>query len=127
MTEVESTVIDNTELGLHVEDKKEGKKIVKYEIETQGDKECDACGDLEKDVKDNFIPNSEIPIEHKVVEADAKRKEEGVPYSNVCKIYEDGTKECVEILGGDKDDFKKALNIGEKEESESKDETDPSP
>ena len=124
MSETESTVIDNTELGLHVDEKKEEKKLVKYEIETQSDKECDACGDLETDIKDDFIPKSEIPIEHKVIEADEKRKEEGVPFSKVCRIYEDGTRECQEILGGDKDEFKKALNINEKEEEP---ETDSSP
>jgi len=117
--DVESTVIDNTELALDVPEK----KLVKQIVEIQSDDTCDACTDLEGLLKDDLIPKAEVPTEIAKSEATEDQKKEGVPQSKVCRIYDDGSKECGEnILGGDREEWVKELKVKEEKKEEVKQE-----
>lgn len=135
--DVESTVIDNTELALDVPEKTETeveepvskeKKLEKYVVEMRTDDTCGACTDTEGMIKDDFVPKSEIPIEISKEEASDEQKKAGVPQSKICKIYDDGSKECSDvILGGDREEWAGKLNIKDKVENVIKEEEPQNP
>lgn len=127
---MESTVIDNTELALDVPEKTEEqepiskeKKLVKEIIEIRGDDSCGACNDLEDMINNDFSKRSNVPIEISKSEASDEQKKAGVPQSKICKVFDDGSQECSDvILGADKEELSSKLDLKEEVKESEKEE-----